>query len=411
MDRARAPGDRPGEQRAAVDERVVLAALAAGVDAREPGEVCGQGLVHRATQPGGGELGELHAGQHRLETPVDEFREELRGWIVPERLHVREPGGRDALLEPGSHVREVDVSEHDSRATGCRQLGQRTPKHGFVGVRPRGLLDQAQPQGKGLGGDQLAPRGVEADATGGGVVEVDERVDGESLVPRACQRQAGVFAAGPHDGVHQAERYGSSAPRISSAVCQRSPRDFARAFEIAAARGFGTSRRSVRRSGGAWCCCMSSTAAALGEENGGRPASVSKSTTPSEYRSVRPSMSGAPAACSGLMYSSVPTTKPLRVTRSSPDCAIARAMPKSTSTAPSAASTMLSGLMSRWARPCSCACRSASNTSQAMHTPRSTDNDRSCRSVWRSVSPGTYGITYHKRYSVSPLSSSGAMWG
>src|SRR2546426_214624 len=69
---------------------------------------------------------------------------------------------------------------------------------------------------------------------------------------------------------------------------------------------------------------MSSTAAALGEENGGRPASVSNSTIPSEYRSVRPSTSGEPTACSGLMYSSVPTTKPLRVTRSSPALAIAR---------------------------------------------------------------------------------------
>src|SRR2546430_7694200 len=66
---------------------------------------------------------------------------------------------------------------------------------------------------------------------------------------------------------------------------------------------------------------MSSTAAALGEENGGRPARHSNSTTPREYRSVRPSTSGTPCACSGLMYSSVPTTNPLRVTRSSPELA------------------------------------------------------------------------------------------
>ena len=91
----------------------------------------------------------------------------------------------------------------------------------------------------------------------------------------------------------------------------------------------------------------------VGDENGGRPASDSNSTTPSEYTSVRPSTSGAPAACSGLMYSSVPTTNPLRVTRSSPECAMARAIPRSTSTAPCGESTMLSGLMSRWAMPCS----------------------------------------------------------
>src|SRR5881398_3261484 len=68
---------------------------------------------------------------------------------------------------------------------------------------------------------------------------------------------------------------------------------------------------------------MSSTAAALTEEKGGRPARHSNNTTPSEYRSVRPSTSGAPSTCSGLMYSSVPTMKPLRVTRSSPELAIA----------------------------------------------------------------------------------------
>src|SRR5213079_1570791 len=57
---------------------------------------------------------------------------------------------------------------------------------------------------------------------------------------------------------------------------------------------------------------------------------------------------GNPCACSGLMYSSVPTTNPLRVTRSSPELAMALAIPRSTRTAPcgGGASTMLSGLMS-----------------------------------------------------------------
>src|SRR3989440_2655426 len=68
------------------------------------------------------------------------------------------------------------------------------------------------------------------------------------------------------------------------------------------------------------------------------------------------------------MYSSVPTTKPLRVTRSSPELAIARAIPRSTRTAPPGDSTMLSGLMSRCAMPCACACSSASSTSTARRT-------------------------------------------
>src|SRR5438105_1660290 len=115
---------------------------------------------------------------------------------------------------------------------------------------------------------------------------------------------------------------------------------------------------------------MSRTAAALTDENGGRPASDSNSTMPSEYRSVRPSTSGLPAACSGLMYSSVPTTKPLRVTRSSPEVAMARAMPRSTSTAPVGDSTMLSGLMSRCAMPCWCARPSAAGLSHASSPAR-----------------------------------------
>ncbi|OLC45933.1 MAG: hypothetical protein AUH68_03685 [Gemmatimonadetes bacterium 13_1_40CM_4_69_5] len=142
---------------------------------------------------------------------------------------------------------------------------------------------------------------------------------------------------------------------------------------------------------------MSSTAAALGEENGGRPAMASNRTPPSEYKSLRASTSGNPAACSGLMYSSVPTTKPLRVTRSSPEVAIARAIPKSTSVAPVSPRTMLSGLMSRCARPAPWACVSTSSTSQAVRHARSTPSRCSRRSTCRSVSPGTNGITNHSR--------------
>ena len=70
--------------------------------------------------------------------------------------------------------------------------------------------------------------------------------------------------------------------------------------------------------------------------------------------SLRVSTSRSPAACSGLMYAAVPIEAPVAV-RCSPPPASARAMPKSaTSTCPSA-SSMLSGLMSRWTMPCRCA--------------------------------------------------------
>src|SRR5438034_11652124 len=102
---------------------------------------------------------------------------------------------------------------------------------------------------------------------------------------------------------------GRSSPAIAAAVCHRSSRCFASARVSTGEIPLGTSRRRLRTSGGFWCWCMSSTAAALTDENGGRPARASNSTTPSEYRSVRPSTSGAPAACSGLMRSEEHTSE------------------------------------------------------------------------------------------------------
>src|SRR5881296_2042541 len=75
---------------------------------------------------------------------------------------------------------------------------------------------------------------------------------------------------------------GRSALAISPAVCHRSSRCFASARASTGESALGTSRRRLRMSGGFWCWCMSSTAAALTDENGGRPAMASNSTTPSE---------------------------------------------------------------------------------------------------------------------------------
>ena len=58
-----------------------------------------------------------------------------------------------------------------------------------------------------------------------------------------------------------------------------------------------------------------------GPVNGGCPASISYSTQPSAYRSLRPSSSRSPAACSGLMYAGVPIATPVPVS-----CSPARAV-------------------------------------------------------------------------------------
>ena len=62
--------------------------------------------------------------------------------------------------------------------------------------------------------------------------------------------------------------------------------------------------------------------------NGGRPATISYITMPSEYRSLRGS-GWAPWACSGEKYVAVPITAPAWVRLDSVAEFIARAMPKS----------------------------------------------------------------------------------
>ena len=49
--------------------------------------------------------------------------------------------------------------------------------------------------------------------------------------------------------------------------------------------------------------------------------------------SLRPSIAGSPLACSGLMYSGVPTTNPVCVIPGSSSSQQARAIPKSASSA------------------------------------------------------------------------------
>jgi hypothetical protein len=108
---------------------------------------------------------------------------------------------------------------------------------------------------------------------------------------------------------------------------------------------------------------------------GPRPHSSSYSTTPSEYTSVRVSIApGSPAACSGLMYASVPTSWPSIVwSVLAASDSVARAIPKSsTFTAPAWSTRMLPGFRSRWITPRWCACVTPSHTERNSRTRAAT---------------------------------------
>ena len=70
---------------------------------------------------------------------------------------------------------------------------------------------------------------------------------------------------------------------------------------------------------------------------------------------VRASMFLSAIACSGLMYTGVPSVTPVCVSFSAPDASAARAMPKSARSAWPSSSRTFSGLMSRWITPWRCA--------------------------------------------------------
>ncbi len=66
---------------------------------------------------------------------------------------------------------------------------------------------------------------------------------------------------------------------------------------------------------------------------GGSPTSISYTTAPREYRSLRAVSSRSPVACSGLMYSGVPSERPVSVSRVPPAALTASAIPKSATSA------------------------------------------------------------------------------
>ena len=108
-----------------------------------------------------------------------------------------------------------------------------------------------------------------------------------------------------------------------------------------------------------------SSAAGMPPPNGGWPVAAKYTTPPSEKMSLGGSTL-LPRACSGDMYEGVPST-PSVVVSLVPSST--RAMPKSISRGPSAATSTLPGFRSRWTRPLAWMARSASASPAAsFHT-------------------------------------------
>jgi hypothetical protein len=99
-------------------------------------------------------------------------------------------------------------------------------------------------------------------------------------------------------------------------------------------------------------------------------------------------------ACSGAMYTGVPSATPTVVRFSRPVASLtALATPKSVTRAWRPESITFSGLMSRCTRPCWCAWLSASATSCSSRTTSRTGSSVSRSRRSRSDWPASYGIT------------------
>ena len=93
----------------------------------------------------------------------------------------------------------------------------------------------------------------------------------------------------------------SRAAANASAVSNRSAGDLASACMMAASMWAGTPPRRSRTEGTGSPKHLAMMARVVAPVYGGSPASISNSTQPSEYTSVRPSSVCSPLACSGLM--------------------------------------------------------------------------------------------------------------
>src|SRR4051795_5554027 len=107
----------------------------------------------------------------------------------------------------------------------------------------------------------------------------------------------------------------------------------------------GTFGLIVLGRGGRLCSAFPATSAGVSPTNGFRPVTISYSTAPSPYTSLRAS-AGLPVSCSGDRYAGVPGTTPGNV--STVDCSGTLAMPKSVTLAwPVGARRTFDGFTSR----------------------------------------------------------------
>src|SRR5690606_17471113 len=193
--------DRRAEERAAVDEGVVLPPLARHVRAGRLRDLLDQALVEVAAQPLGAADLEVHADHPGPETSIQELLDQRLGPLPPERLDVLEPPGAQPLVVPRADVLEVDVAEDDPTDAPPHQLVQHPIQRACVVLRVGVRLDQLQPERLRLSGDQLGAHAVEADAAAHALVDVEEVADLQPLPDGAVECESGVLAAAPAQGV------------------------------------------------------------------------------------------------------------------------------------------------------------------------------------------------------------------
>jgi hypothetical protein len=138
--------------------------------------------------------------------------------------------------------------------------------------------------------------------------------------------------------------------------------------------------------------------------NGTWPVNSSKITMPSAYTSLRKS-TFSPRACSGLMYSGVPTTTPNAVAPSVASRFASFAMPKSISrTRPRSSIMMLGVFRSRWMIPASWMASSPSAIWMAIWKASPAGSAPRRSSTWRRSTPLMNSIAMKRRSPSSPYS-------
>src|SRR5450755_1076339 len=103
-------GQRPGEQRTVVHERMIFAALTARVNARLL-KLAHQRLIHLGTEPCRSGAGQFDAGEQSFVATGEVCAHKLSGRFAPERLTMDESRSCSALFIPGAHVGEMNVAE------------------------------------------------------------------------------------------------------------------------------------------------------------------------------------------------------------------------------------------------------------------------------------------------------------